>query len=213
MPIDVKICGLSSPDAVDAAVSEGAALTGFVFFPASPRNVSVDQAAALTARVPAHVRKVALSVDADDAFLASIVAGAGIDALQLHGGETAERVAAIRDRFGLPVIKAVPISSAADVTAARAFEDVADMLLFDAKPPKDATRPGGNAEAFDWTLLAGLVWKKPWLLAGGVNAGNLEAAARITGARLVDTSSGVEDAPGRKSIIKIKTFILLAKSL
>ncbi|MDA0997290.1 MAG: phosphoribosylanthranilate isomerase [Proteobacteria bacterium] len=213
MPIDVKICGLSSPDAVDAAVSEGAALTGFVFFPASPRNVSVDQAAALTARVPAHVRKVALSVDADDAFLASIVAGAGIDALQLHGGETAERVAAIRDRFGLPVIKAVPISSAADVTAARTYQDVADMLLFDAKPPKDATRPGGNAEAFDWTLLAGLVWKKPWLLAGGVNAGNLEAAARITGARLVDTSSGVEDAPGRKSVTKIKTFIRLAKSL
>ncbi len=213
MPVDVKICGLSTPDAVDTAVGEGAAMTGFVFFPRSPRNVSVADAAALTARVPAGIGKVALSVDADDEFLAAIVAGAGVDTLQLHGHETPERVADVRARFGLPIIKAVAVSSIADVAAARALEDVADMLLFDARPPKDATRPGGNAAAFDWTLLAGQTWKRPWLLAGGITADNLAEAVSVTGARLVDVSSGVEDAPGRKNTDLIAAFIRRAKAL
>lgn len=210
MTVTVKICGLSEAEHVDAAVEAGAGLTGYVFFPPSPRSISIAQAAALTARVPAAVRRVALTVDADDALLRAIVDGAGIDTLQLHGHETPERVQQVRAAFGLPVIKALPISTAADVQAAHTFEAAADMLLFDARPPKDATRPGGNAQAFDWDLLTGTNWGVPWLLAGGLDAGNVADAIRRTGATMVDVSSGVEDAPGRKNVQKIRDFIAAA---
>lgn len=212
MTVDVKICGLREAEHVDAAVEAGAALTGYVFFPKSPRNVSVAEAAALTVRVPADVRKVALVVDADDHLLSAIVEGAGIDTLQLHGHETPERVQAIRDTFGLTVIKALPISDHSDVETARTYEDVADMLLFDAKPPKDATRPGGNAMAFDWTLLSGTDWSVPWLLAGGLDASNVAEALLISGGAMVDVSSGVEDDQGRKDTAKIRAFIAAAHS-
>ncbi len=208
----VKICGLREADHVDAAVEAGAGLTGFVFFAPSPRNIDIAHAASLTARVPAGVRKVALSVDADDDFLAAIVGGAGVDTLQLHGAEPVERVAHVRNTFGLPVIKAMPVSSAADIEAARAYEGHADMLLFDAKPPKDATRPGGNAESFDWTLLQGVAFRVPWLLAGGLDAANVAAALRITNAPMVDVSSGVEDENGRKSSRKIRDFIAAVRA-
>ena len=208
----VKICGLREARHVDAAVKAGAGLTGFVFFPASPRDVSIAEAATLTARVPESVRKVALTVDADDDLLARIVAGAGIDTVQLHGSETPARVDHVRQTFGLPVIKALPISTATDVAAARIFEGHADMLLFDAKPPKDATRPGGNAESFDWTLLQGIDFQVPWLLAGGLDASNVARALSITGAPMVDVSSGVEDAPGQKSTQKIRDFIAAVQS-
>lgn len=203
----VKICGLKEAHHVDAAVEAGARLTGFVFFERSPRNVDIAAAADLTARVPDNVAKVALSVNADDDFLGAIVDGTGIDTLQLHGSEPPDRVAEIKRIFNLPVIKALPIADGSDVANARNYEDVADMLLFDAKPPKDATRPGGNAESFDWTLLAGEKWNVPWLLAGGLTPENVGEALRVSGAPMVDVSSGVEDAPGQKSAQKIRDFV------
>lgn len=210
MTVAVKICGLRETEHVDAAIKAGAALTGYVFFPKSPRNVSITEAAKLTSRVPVGARKVALVVDADDELLRSIVDGAGIDTLQLHGHETPKRVQAIRNEFGLPVMKALPISDQADVEIARSYQDVSDMLLFDAKPPKDATRPGGNAMAFDWTLLSGTDWSVPWMLAGGLDASNVADAIRISGAGMVDVSSGVEDETGRKDAQKIRDFIFAA---
>lgn len=209
----VKICGLSQAKHVDAAVDAGAELTGYVFFARSPRNVTIEDAASLTARVPENVRKVALTVDADDQLLDQIIAGAGIDTLQLHGHETPQRVDEVRQKYGLRVIKALPIATTDDVKAAHAFETVADMLLFDAKPPKDATRPGGNALSFDWDLLSGDSWSVPWLLAGGLDAGNVGAAIKATNAPMVDVSSGVEDAPGQKSVLKIQDFIAAVKQL
>ena len=212
MTVIVKICGLREAGHVDAAVDAGAGLTGFVFFERSPRNVSIQDAAALTARVPESVRKVALTVDADDDLLRAII-GAGVDTRQLHGAETVARVNSVRETFGLPVIKALPISTADDVAAAKTYQGHADMLLFDAKPPKDATRPGGNAESFDWTLLQDAGFRVPWLLAGGLDAGNVADAVRISGAPMVDVSSGVEDAPGRKNTRKIRDFIAAASAV
>ena len=211
MSTSVKICGLSEAQHVDAAVDAGAALTGFVFFERSPRNVTIEQAASLTARVPTGVRKVALTVDADDELLGQIVAGAGIDTLQLHGHESPARVEDIRKKYGVDVIKVLPIASKDDVAAAHAFEALADMLLFDAKPPKDATRPGGNALSFDWSLLTDETWTVPWLLAGGLDADNVGAAITATHAPMVDVSSGVEDTPGQKSVQKIQDFIAAVK--
>jgi len=209
----VKICGLSKAQHVDAAVEAGAGLTGYVFFPRSPRNVTIEAAASLTASVPDNVRKVALTVDADDELLDQIVAGAGVDTLQLHGHETAQRVSEVRQKYGLSVIKVLPIASADDVKAAHAFETVSDMLLFDAKPPKDATRPGGNAVSFDWGLLSDESWSVPWLLAGGLDAENVGTAIKAINAPMVDVSSGVEDASGQKSIQKIQDFIAAVKQI
>lgn len=213
MSIDVKICGLREAAAVEAAVRGGARFVGFVFFPPSPRSLEPAAARSLGETVPPDVTKVGLVVDADDATLDPVVNLAGVDMLQLHGRESPERAAKVRERFGLPVMKAVAIGDAADLAQARAYEEVVDYLMFDARPPKDATRPGGNARAFDWSLLAGQRWAVPWFLAGGLTADNLAEAVQATDARLVDTSSGVEDRPGAKNTAKIEAFLAAAKRL
>jgi phosphoribosylanthranilate isomerase len=215
MAVDVKICGLKTPAAVNASVEGGARMLGFNFFAKSSRCVTPALAGALGQLVPATVTKVGLVVDADDATIAAILQDARLDMLQLHGSESPERTAEIRARFGLPVMKVISVSTAADIATARAYEKVADWLLFDAKPPKamkDAL-PGGNAISFDWTLLSGESFSLPWMLAGGLHAGNVAEAVRKTGARMVDLSSGVEDRPGEKSISKINEFLALARSL
>lgn len=207
MAVRVKICGLRSPDAVAAAVGAGAAYLGFVFFPRSPRHVTLAEAAALAVEVPPGVAKVALVVDADDAALEALVAAVPVDMIQLHGSESPERVAEVRARFGLPVMKAVGIAGAEDLGKIDVYAKVADQLLIDAKPPKGADLPGGNGLAFDWTLLAGRRWPCPWMLAGGLTPGNVAEAVRLTGARQVDVSSGVESAPGVKDAGLIRAFV------
>jgi phosphoribosylanthranilate isomerase len=209
MPVSAKICGLKTPEAVAAAVEGGAALVGFVFYGRSPRCVDPAMVKRLEAQVPRSVRKVGLLVDESDQRIAEILAGCDLDLLQLHGAETPERVAEIRARFGKPVIKAIPVSEAADLDRAALYEPVADYLMFDAKPPKSMANalPGGNALSFDWSLLAGRQFKRPWLLAGGLNSDNLIAAVRASGAPMVDVSSGVEDRPGEKNVSKIKAFL------
>ncbi len=213
MGVDVKICGLNDPAAVAAAVEGGARLVGFVFFPTSPRALTPAKAGELGKAVPPGVIKVGLVVDAGDQVLADIVTHAKIDLLQLHGHESPHRVAEIKARFGLPVMKVVAVASKADVETARAYEDVTDRLMFDAKPPQGASRPGGNARAFDWELLGSRTWRKPWILAGGLHAGNVAEAVRVSGATAVDVSSGVEDAPGRKNPKKILEFLMVVSTL
>ncbi len=208
--IRVKICGLREPGHVAAAVEAGARYVGFVFFPKSPRNVDVATAAALAAEVPPGVAKVALVVNADDALLDEITARVPLDMLQLHGGETPERVAEIRSRYGLPVMKAVGIAEAADLARIDDYAGVADQILVDAKPPKEAELPGGNGLAFDWRLLQGRHWTVPWMLAGGLTPENVALAAKLTGARQVDVSSGVESAPGEKDAERIAAFLKAA---
>lgn len=212
MSIRVKICGLTEPSAVAAAVAAGAAYLGFVFFPKSPRNLTIAQARALALEVPMGVAKVALVVDADDATIAAILDQVPIDMLQLHGHESPERVAQVRARFGLPVMKAVGIAEAADLDRLPAYEAVADQILVDAKAPKGAALPGGNGLAFDWRLIAGRKWDKPWMLAGGLTPDNVAAAVRLTGARQVDVSSGVESAPGVKDGALIGAFVAAASA-
>ncbi len=213
MSIEVKICGLTDAAAVKAAVDGGAAMCGFVFFPASPRNLTPKEAAELTKGVPEGVIRVGLTVDADDALLAEIASVAKVDMLQLHGSETPERTNEVRERFGLPVMKVLPVRGSGDLAAARAYEGVADWLMFDAKPPEDATRPGGNARPFDWRLLRDRTFALPWLLAGGLTAENLAQAVKASGAVAVDVSSGVEDAPGVKNADKIRAFLAAAAAL
>lgn len=213
MAIDVKICGLSTPQAVSAAVEGGAAYVGFVFFAASPRAVSPDVMETLSASVPAGVIRTGLFVDASFDEIDAAVATGCLDMLQLHGSETPGQVAQIKHRFGLPVMKTIAIASAEDITTARLFEITADRLLFDAKPPVGASRPGGNALSFDWQLIAGQVWLLPWMLAGGLNVANLAEAVAISGASAVDLSSGVEDAPGVKNPEKVKQLLALARTL
>ncbi len=206
--VSVKICGLTAPDHVRAAVDAGARYLGFNFFAKSPRYVSPQQAAALVSHVPAGVAKVALVVNASDEVLDDITQNAPFDILQLHGGESIERVQEIKDRYGLPVMKVIGVADEADLAAIDAFSDVADQLLIDAKPPKNAVLPGGNGLAFDWRLLAGRkYWRKPWLLAGGLTPDNVAEAIRMTGARQVDVASGVESAPGVKDAALMKAFI------
>ena len=214
MSIAVKICGLSTPETVAAAVAGGARWVGFVFYPSSPRAVSPAAAAALGALVPPSVQRVGMFVDADDATLAAILAAVPLDLLQFHGRETPERVAAAKARFGKPVVKALPVADPQDVAAASRYENVADMLLFDAKPPRQADAlPGGNGLAFDWQLIAGRKWRQQWLLSGGLNAAVLADAVRISGATAVDVSTGVESAPGRKDCDKIRAFLAVARGL
>jgi phosphoribosylanthranilate isomerase len=215
MPVKAKICGLNHPAAVAAAVAGGASHLGFVFYAPSPRAIDPLKAASLAAGVPAGVVKVGLFVDASNEEIARVLAEAPLDMLQLHGDETPRRVKDVRRRFGKPVMKALRIASAADIAGADEFLPAADWLLFDAKPPPEMTGalPGGNAISFDWSLIAGRGWSKPWMLSGGLNASNLERAVRTTGATYVDVSSGVEDSPGRKSPTKIAAFLKLVAQL
>ncbi len=210
--VSVKICGLTAPDHVRAAADAGARYLGFNFFPKSPRYVSPKQAAELTALVPVGVAKIALVVNASDEELDSITEAAPFDMLQLHGSESVDRVREIKARYGLPVIKVIGVADAEDLTAIDEFSEVADQLLIDAKPPKNAVLPGGNGLAFDWRLLAGRkYWRKPWMLAGGLNPDNVAEAIRMTGARQVDVASGVESAPGVKDPALISAFIKAAQ--
>lgn len=204
MTVLVKICGLTSAAAVDAAIAYGADMVGFVFYPPSPRHLTIDQAATLAAAVPSGTERVGVFVDPDDALLESVLKRVALDLLQLHGSETPDRVRQIRSRHKLPVIKAIRVATAADVEQARAYDGIADWLMFDAR---DVGRlPGGNGVAFDWRLLAGVRFKRPWLLSGGLNAHNVADAIRQSGASAVDVSSGVEDAPGRKNPALIQAF-------
>ncbi len=215
MAIEVKICGINSTLALEAAVKGGAELLGFNFYPPSPRAVSPDEAAQLAAKVPPGVARVGLFVDPDDDALAATLARVPLDLLQLHGAETPKRAAEIRARFGRPVMKVIKVAQAEDLAPAADYLEVAERLMFDTKPPKgrkDAL-PGGNAVAFDWQLLAGRSWPRPWMLAGGLTADNLADAVNATGARRVDLSSGVEDAPGVKNPAKIAAFLAAAKAL
>lgn len=207
----IKICGLNTPAALDAAIAARAEYGGFVFFPPSPRNVSPADAAALGARAAGRIARVGLFVDADDALIAEAVAAAGLDLLQLHGKESPERAAQVRARFGLPVWKALAVAGADDIAGAARYAGAADLVLFDAKTPKGAL-PGGMGLSFDWGLLAN--WRGPlaWGLAGGLNPANVAEAVRQTGAALVDTSSGVESAPGVKDVDKIAAFCQAARS-
>ncbi len=212
MTLLVKICGLSTPDTLDAALDAGADMVGFVFFPPSPRNISFDTARTLGSRVNAKARKVALTVDADDPLLEKIIDALKPDMLQLHGHETPQRVAAIRESFGLQVMKVLPIETKPDLAAIQIYTSVADRLLFDARPPREATRPGGLGKPFDWHLLANLNSSIPFMLSGGLYAGNVAEALRVTRAPGVDVSSGVESAPGVKDPEKIRAFIRAARS-
>jgi len=203
----IKICGLTTARALDAALDEGADFVGFVFFPPSPRHVPLDLARDLGARVQGRSQKVALTVDADDATHDAIVKALRPDMLQLHGHESLERTAALKARFGLPVVKAIPVETAADLAAVDGYAAIAEWLLFDARPPRDASRPGGLGKAFDWTLLNQLDPGLPFMLSGGLEPGNVGQALAITNAPGVDVSSGVERRPGAKDPAKIAAFI------
>jgi phosphoribosylanthranilate isomerase len=211
MPLIVKICGLKTAEALDAALDAGADMVGFVFFPKSPRNVALAEAAALVKRARGRAETVALTVNADDAALAAITEAVRPDWLQLHGGESTERVATIRTAYGLRVMKALPIAMCADLALIDRYAAVADRLLFDAQPPKDATRPGGLGKPFDWHLLDGVTPRVPYLLSGGLDPDNVAQALAITHAPGVDVSSGVERAPGEKDPDKIHAFIRAAR--
>jgi phosphoribosylanthranilate isomerase len=211
MPLAIKICGLKTPQALDVALESGADFVGFVFFPPSPRNIGFEVARTLGQRVQGRASKVALTVDANDETLLDIIAALKPDMLQLHGSETPDRVVAVRTRFGLPVMKALPIAERKDLSPIREYAQVADRLIFDARPPRDATRPGGLGRVFDWTLLKDINAGVPFMLSGGLDAINVAGALRITRAPGVDVSSGVERAPGEKDPDKIRAFIQAAR--
>jgi phosphoribosylanthranilate isomerase len=208
--VRVKICGLRTLDDVAAVAAAGAAYIGLNFFPGSPRFVTLDEARSLAISAPVGLCKVALTVDADDATLDSIVEAMPLDMLQLHGHETPDRVAELRARYGLPVMKVVGVADEADLAAVTDYSLVADQIMVDAKPPKGAALPGGNGLPFDWRLVAQRRWLRPWMLAGGLTADNVAEAIRLTGARQVDVSSGVESAPGVKDPARIAAFVAAA---
>lgn len=207
----VKICGLRRPADVEACAAANARYVGFVFFERSPRNVSHDTARGLAVGVPAGIAKVALTVDASNEFLDDLTRTVPLDVLQLHGQEPPERVAEVRDRYGLPVMKAIGIADPDDLPQIERYGRVADQLLIDAKPPRGADLPGGNGLSFDWKLISGRTWPVPWMLAGGLTPGNVADAVRLTGARQVDVSSGVETSPGTKDPELISRFITSAQ--
>ena len=211
-PVRVKICGLTTPESVAASVAAGAAYLGFNFFARSPRSVTPALARDLAIEVPPGVAKVALVVDADDAMLDAIAETVPLDMLQLHGSETPERVAELRSRFGLPVMKVIGVREAADLDRVEDYAAVADQILIDAKAPEGAVLPGGNGVPFDWRLVAGRRWPVPWMLAGGLTPDNVAEAIRLTGVRQVDTASGVESAPGVKDADRIRAFCEAALS-
>lgn len=213
MTVEAKICGVSDSAAINASVAGGARYVGFVFFPKSPRHVTPVQAADLSALLPEGVVSVALAVDPDDDLVSEIDTQAGVSMFQLHGNESPARVAEIKSRTGKRVMKAIKVSDASDFEAAEGYLDVADMLLFDAKPPPEMKNalPGGNAVSFDWTLLAGRDWALPWMLSGGLDPDNVTEAIRVSGATAVDVSSGVESAPGIKAAARIAEFLEAVK--
>jgi len=212
MSFTVKICGLSTPEALDVALDAGADMVGFVFFPPSPRHLEFEVARALGRRVSGRAQKVALTVDADEAFLAAVVQTLQPDVLQLHGAESIGYVQAVRRIFGLPVMKALPIAAKSDLDRVVPYASAADRLLFDARAPREATRPGGLGNTFDWRLLQAVDPAVPYLLSGGLDAGNVGEALRITRASGVDVSSGVERAPGEKDPNKIRAFVRAARA-
>ncbi len=207
MPVEIKICGLMTPDTLDAALDAGADYVGFVFFPPSPRHLGFEAARPLGERVRGRAKKVALSVDADNDWLAASIDALKPDMLQLHGRETPERVASVRSRFRLPVMKSIPVETRSDLSPIRLYAHAADRLIFDARAPREATRPGGLGKSFDWNLLAGIDPGIPFMLSGGLDATNVAEALRITQATAVDVSSGVERSPGIKDIDKIRAFV------
>ena len=208
--ISIKICGLREPDHLELLVAENVRYAGFVFFEKSPRNLEISAARALAHNAPPGLAKVALVVDADNAKLDAITSQVPLDMLQLQGRETPERVQEIKTRYGLPTMKAVGVATADDLPALDQFAQVADQILVDAKPPKDAKLPGGNGLTFDWRLIAGRRWSVPWMLAGGLTPDNIAEAIRLTGTRQVDVSSSVESAPGVKSPERIRRFVAAA---
>jgi phosphoribosylanthranilate isomerase len=207
----VKICGLSTALTLDAALDAGADMVGFVFFAKSPRHIDWTTARALGRRVEGRAKVAALSVDADDETLERIVDALSPDLMQLHGGETPARVKRIGELCARPTMKAIGVATGADLAAAEAYEGVADTLLIDAKPPKDAALPGGNGRPFDWSLTRGFHFPGPWLLSGGLDPETVAAAITLSGARGVDVSSGVESAPGVKDPAKIRAFVAAAR--
>jgi phosphoribosylanthranilate isomerase len=208
--VRVKICGLRTAADVAAVAAAGAAYAGFVFFPKSPRHLTVEAARDLALVAPEGLCKVALTVDADDAALDAIVDAVPLDMLQLHGHESPARVAEVKARYGLPVMKAMGVADEGDLAGLLEMSLAADQLLIDAKPAKGADLPGGNGLAFDWRLLVGRKWLRPWMLAGGLTPDNVAQAVRLTGARQVDVSSGVESAPGVKDAGRIAAFVQAA---
>jgi len=213
MSVSAKICGISTAVALDAAIGGGATHVGFVFFPKSPRNVSIEQAAGLAARVPGHVNKVGLFVEPNLDFLAQVLAVIPLEVIQLHGNESPSLLARLRSAYGLELWKAVPVRTRADLEVGKAYHGLADRLLYDAKPPNGAELPGGNGLRFDWKLLEGHRHMAPWALSGGLDPANAAEAARVTGAQLLDVSSGVESTPGVKDVDKIAAFLQAVASL
>jgi phosphoribosylanthranilate isomerase len=211
MSVKVKICGLRTEAALEAALGAGADYVGLVFFPPSPRNVTPQAAGALAQKARGRAKVVALMVDPDDGLIDAVVAAAAPDLIQLHGQETPERVAEVRRRWGRPVMKALPVETAEDAAAAERYRGAADLVLFDARAPADATRPGGNGAPFDWRALLGTTSGLPFVLSGGLTADNVAEAIRLTGAGMVDVSSGVESRPGEKDPELIRRFIRAAK--
>jgi phosphoribosylanthranilate isomerase len=212
MSFIVKICGLSTPETLDVALDAGADMVGFVFFPPSPRHLALEVARALGRRVRGRAQKVALTVDADKEFLATVVGALQPDILQLHGAESTAQVRAMARLFGLPVMKALPIAAKDDLERIAPYASVADRLLFDARAPQEATRPGGLGNSFDWRLLETVTPGIPYMLSGGLDAGNIAEALRITRATAVDVSSGVERAVGVKDPDKIRAFVRAARA-
>ncbi len=212
MSLDVKICGLSTRETLGAALGAGADMVGFVFFPPSPRHVSFDLARELGAAVKGKAKKVALTVDADDATLSAIVAALKPDILQLHGHESVSRVVELKQRFGLEVMKALSVETSADLASLPDYAAVSDRILFDARPPKDATRPGGLGATFDWHVLENLDLKRPYMVSGGLSVVNVAEALRVTRAGGVDVSSSVEREPGVKDPQLIERFIRAARA-
>lgn len=212
MTVAVKICGITSPEAVAAAAAAGAVYGGLVFHPGSPRNLDLARASQLAAQMRGKLKIVTLLADPSDEQLAMVATQVAPDFLQLHGGESARRTAYVRAKFDTPVIKALPVAEAADLAAAAEYESVADMLMFDAKAPKGALRPGGHGAAFDWKILAGRRFAKPWFLAGGLDPDNVARAIALSGAEFVDVSTGVESAPGIKDSGRITQFINATRS-
>ena len=210
MSIRCKLCGLTTLDDISAAVRADASYIGFVFFLGSPRNLEIQAANLLLEATPKHVTKVGLVVDADNNFLDRLTSSACLDMLQLHGNETYQRVAEVKARYGLSVMKAVGISNLGDVRDAQHYGEVADQLLLDAKPNSVSDLPGGNGISFDWNLLAGSSWKVPWMLAGGLNPNNVASAVKLSGARQVDVSSGIETAPGKNNAGLMSEFVMQA---